>query len=192
MGKFTDILRQQGKLNDADSAWTSSVAAEDDVLPKGKYVADIVKGDGYESSGGHPAYKFTFEVAEGEYKGRRFWHDVYFSAKAEGRALRDVAKLGVPITGTKAETFAALDRPLPAVFRCDVKLVVRRDDDGTEKNEVRRFDVIEVIKPEPDPFAPDAAPAPMTDAAGGAGRDDDGKQTAAGELPSDSEAWFKQ
>lgn len=181
MGKLSDILREQGRLDDVNSAWESGAAPEDDVLPKGQYVADIVKGDAYESSGGHPAYKFTFEVVEGDFTGRRFWHDVYFSAKAERRALRDVAKLGVPVDRTKGETFAALDRPLPAVFRCNVKLVVRRDDDGNENNEVRRFDVIEVIKPEPDAFAPDtatdAAPTPQTDAAGG-GANDNGTKTA--------------
>lgn len=171
MGKLSDILRQQGRLDDINSGWQSGIAPEDDVLPKGNYVADIVKGDAYESAGGHLAYKFTFEVAEGEFQGRRFWHDVYFSAKAERRALRDVAKLGVPVEGTKGETFAALDRPLPAVFRCNVKLVVRRDDDGNENNEVRRFDVVEVIKPEPDAFAPDAAPMPKPADAGKGGDD---------------------
>ncbi|MDV6031346.1 MAG: hypothetical protein F9B45_14845 [Phycisphaera sp. RhM] len=183
MGKLTDIVREQGRLGDINSAWNTQIAPEDDVLPKGEYIADIVKGEPYESSSGHPAYKLTFEVSDGDFKGRRFWHDCYFSAKAEGRALRDLAKLGVPVTGTKAETFAALDQPLPAVFRCKVKLAIRRDDDGNEGNRVRRFDVLEVVKPEPDEFAPD----PVTDAAGGDAGDDGGKQTDLG-FPTDDDA----
>ncbi len=67
-----------------------------------------------------------------------------------------------------------LEQPLPAVFRCKVKLAIRRDDDGNENNRVRRFDVLEVVKPEPDAFAPDVAPMPQTDA----GHDDGGIKTA--------------
>ncbi|QDV64616.1 DUF669 domain-containing protein [Crateriforma conspicua] len=150
MGKLSNILRQQGTLDTIKSAWdTTAAAADNDVLPKGEYVADIVAGEAIESrTKGTPGYRLTFEVAEGEHTGGRFWHECWFTEAAMSRTKRDLSKLGV----TDLEQ---LERPLPAVFRCNVKLAIRRDDDGNEGNRVRKFEVVEVIKPEPDAFAPD-------------------------------------
>ncbi|MDA9857488.1 DUF669 domain-containing protein [Rubripirellula sp.] len=149
MGKLSDILRAHGTLGDIESAWQSTDAAGDyDVLPKGEYVADIIKGDAIESrSKGTPGYRLTFEVADGDHAGARFWHECWFTEAALSRTKRDLAKLGVT-------DLRQLEQPLPAVFRCKVKLAIRRDDDGNENNRVRRFDVLEVVTPEPDPFAP--------------------------------------
>ncbi|MCD0459211.1 DUF669 domain-containing protein [Roseiconus lacunae] len=149
MGKLSDILREQGKLDDIAAAWDSTDAAGDfDTLPKGEYVADIVKGDAIESrTNATPGYRLTFEVAEGDHVGGRFWHECWFTEAALSRTKRDLGKLGVT-------DLRQLEQPLPAVFRCRVKLAVRRDDDGNESNRVRLFDVLEVIRPEPDAFAP--------------------------------------
>ncbi|TWU33740.1 DUF669 domain-containing protein [Novipirellula artificiosorum] len=173
MGKLTDILRDQGKLDTIESAWgTTDAAADFDTLPKGEYIADIVKGDAMESrSKGTPGYRLTFEIVDGDHAGGRFWHEVWFTENAMSRTKRDLLKLGI-------KELRQLEKPLPAVFRCRVKLVIRRDDDGNEGNRVRRFDVIEVIKPEPDAFAPDAAPEPQTATSGDDGKDDDDKATA--------------
>jgi hypothetical protein len=85
-------------------------------------------------------------------------------------AKRDLAKLGVT-------ALEQLERPLPQGIRCKVKLVLRRDDDGTETNKVKRFDVLGIDLPDVDAFAPvDAsAPAPQPQAADGSagGSDDD-------------------
>ncbi len=150
MGKLSDILREQGKLDTIESAWESTAAAGDyDCLPKGDYVADIVKGDAIESrSKGTPGYRLTFEVVEGDHAGGRFWHECWFTEAAMSRTKRDLSKLGI-------KDLRQLEQPLPAVFRCSVKLAIRRDDDGNETNRVRRFDVVEIVKPEPDAFAPD-------------------------------------
>lgn len=171
MGKLSDILREQGKLDTIESAWASTAAAGDfDVLPNGEYIADITKGDAIESrSKGTPGYRLTFEVAEGEHAGSRFWHECWFTEAALSRTKRDLGKLGVT-------DLRQLEQPLPAVFRCKVKLAIRRDDDGNEGNRVRRFEVVEVVKPEPDTFAPE----PMADAAGGDAGDDGGTTTTNG------------
>jgi hypothetical protein len=151
MGKLTDILRAHGTLGDIESAWKSTdAAAEYDVLPKGEYLAEIVKGDAIESrTKGTPGYRLTFEVADGDHAGSRFWHECWFTEAALSRTKRDLAKLGVT-------DLRQLEQPLPAVFRCKVKLAIRRDDDGNEGNRVRRFDVLDIIQPEPDAFAPPA------------------------------------
>jgi hypothetical protein len=54
-----------------------------------------------------------------------------------------------------------LDRPLPAGFVCDVKVALRVDDDGVERNRVVSFNVVEVLA---DPTGDDdfASPLPTT------------------------------
>ena len=44
-----------------ESEWESNIAPEDDVLPKGLYVADILKGAAYQSSGGSFAMRTSCE-----------------------------------------------------------------------------------------------------------------------------------
>ena len=46
-----------------------------------------------------------------------------------------------------------MESPLPVGIRCKVKVSLRRDNNGTERNRVVRFDVVGVDKPTVDPFA---------------------------------------
>jgi hypothetical protein len=62
-------------------------------------------------------------------------------------AKRDLAKLGVT-------ALEQLEQPIPQGIRCKVQVVLRRDDDKTERNRVRSFEVIGVDQPEVHPFAP--------------------------------------
>ncbi|MFN3192289.1 MAG: DUF669 domain-containing protein [Aureliella sp.] len=156
MGKLSDILRHQNGLADLESAFSERIATEDDVLPGGNYTADITQGEAVESrTNGTPGYCLTFEVSEGDHKGRKLWHELWFTPKSVSRSRRDLQKLGVPIDSLE-KMLTALDCGLPAVFRCKVKLGVRKDDDGNERNQIRRFEVIEVVEPQPDDFAPEA------------------------------------
>jgi hypothetical protein len=67
---------------------------------------------------------------------------------------RDLAKLGVT-------SLDMLDRPLPAGIVCDVKVVLRVDDDGVERNRVVSFNVVEVLA-DPTADAAFASPLPTT------------------------------
>ena len=81
------------------------------------------------------------------------------------------------MSGRKLCTLEQLEQPLPQGIRCRVKLALRKDDDGSEFNRVRRFEVIGVDKPEADAFAPaDGDPGDKADAAQG-----DETRAAAGE-----------
>jgi len=51
-----------------------------------------------------------------------------------------------------------LDRPLPGGFVCDVKVALRVDDDGVERNRVVSFAVVAVLT---DPTADDDFPSPL-------------------------------
>jgi len=149
MGKLTEILRQQGTLSEIQAAWNSTAAAGDfDVIPKGEYVADVTQGEAIESrTNATPGYRLTFEIVDGPHKGYRLWHECWFTPKAISRSKRDLAKLGVT-------SLEQLEQPLPAKFRCKVKVSLRKDDDGEERNRIRQFNVVEIIPHQRDDFAP--------------------------------------
>lgn len=63
----------------------------------------------------------------------------------------DLGKLGVT-------NFEQLDQPLPQGIRVKAKLALRRDDDGTEYNRIRAFEVLGIDEPERDAFAPKDEP----------------------------------
>jgi len=148
MGKLSDIL-SEGDRSSLASAWGTTEAAADFMpLPAGEYIASIIAGE-LESSrtNATPGYKLTFKVLEGEHTGRQFWHDVWLTPASLPMARRDLAKLGV-------QSLDQLEQPLPAGMRCKVKLTLRRNDDGSEYNRIKRFDVLGIDTPEPDAFAP--------------------------------------
>ena len=117
-------------------------------LPSGEYLARIINGELTTSRRNTtPGYKLTFRVLEGEYAGRQIWHDIWLTEAALPMSKRDLAKLCVT-------SLDQLDQPLPPGIRCKVKLTLRKDDDGSEFNRVRRFDVIGIDEPEQDTFAP--------------------------------------
>ena len=129
--------------------------------PAGEYVARIIGGELVTSrSKGTPGYKLTFTVLDGDHVDRQFWHDIWLTPAALPMAKRDLAKLGVSSLGQ-------LEQPLPLGIRCSVKLALRRDDDGSEYNRVRRFEVLGIDKPDRDAFAPgDAKPDTPADDTG--------------------------
>ena len=155
---LSDILRN-GERERLSTAWGETQAAEDFApLPSGEYVARIVGGELFTSkTKGTAGYKLAFRVLEGDHQGRQFWHDVWLTPAALRMAKRDLAKLGVG-------ALKQLERPLPPGIRARVKLALRRDDDGTEYNRVRRFEVVGIDPPEADVFAPGdrAEPPPDT------------------------------
>ena len=146
---LSDILRDAGGVGDLADLWSRTDAAgEMGPLPAGEYVAHIVGGDLETSrTRGTPGYRLTFEVFEGQYAGRKFWHDCWLTPAAIPQSKRDLGKLGIT-------ALEQLDRPLPRGIRCRAKLALRRDDDGNEHNRVRSFEVIGIDPPKADPFAP--------------------------------------
>jgi hypothetical protein len=117
-------------------AWDKTAPAEGfKPLPPGEYDATIIQGELFTARTGTPGYKLTFEVSGGEHAGRRFWCDLWLTDRAIRFTKGELLKLGI----TK---FEQLDRPLPARFLCKAKLALRQNDDGTEWNRVRSFEVL--------------------------------------------------
>lgn len=120
-------------------------------LPRGTYRCRVADGELVTSKGGTPGYTLTFTVDDGEHKGRKLWHSAWLTPAALPMTKRDLARLGIT-------SLDMLDRPLPAGIVCDVKVVVRADDDGVERNRVAAFTVVELLA---DPTADDDFGSPL-------------------------------
>ncbi len=144
--RLSDILRGGDDLQKMFNE--TQAAGELTPLPTGEFFAHIINGELETSrSKGTPGYKLTFRVVEGEYAGRLFWHDCWLTPAALPQTKRDLAKLGVT-------SLEQLESPLPRFIRCKCKLALRRDDDGSERNRLKSFEVIGIDLPERDAFAP--------------------------------------
>jgi hypothetical protein len=158
---LTDILRGGGNGADwINNDWGGIPPAPDfgTPVPKGPYITHIIDGALFNAKTGTPGYKVTHEIIEGEHRGRRLWHDIWLSGAAQRGAVRDLAKLGI----TNKEK---LQHPIPTRrIRCKVFVVVRQADDGTERNEVRSFEVLGIDPPEQNAFAPADGSPPEADA----------------------------
>ena len=155
MKSLSDILHEN--FDSVKATWNSTNPAEDfGPIPKGTYAADLVSGELFQSEQGTPGYKMVFEIAEGEYRGRKVWHDLWLTAAAIPMAKRDLGKLGIM-------EIDQLDQPLPAVFICRIKVSLRKDDTGDEFNKVRSFEVLRVKQREKDAFDEPAAEVAATE-----------------------------
>jgi hypothetical protein len=150
MTSLSDILNAGGGGDLRDLWNTTDAAGEMGPLPPGEYLADIVNGELETSrTKSTPGFKMTFAVVEPvEFAGRRFWHDCWLTAAALPQTKRDLAKIGV-------QSLDQLEKPLQARIRCRVKLALRRDDNGDERNRLKTFEVVGIVRPERDAFAPD-------------------------------------
>ncbi len=151
---LSDILHN-GDRQTIAQVWDSTEAAEDfgSPLPAGVYVCHVASCTLFNSrKNDTPGVKLAFRIIEGDHASRKFWHDIWLTPAALPMAKRDLAKLGL----TKLEQ---LERPLPPGIRCKVKLALCQEDDETEYNHVRSFEVVGIDEPEAEPFAPSAGDA---------------------------------
>jgi hypothetical protein len=132
--RLTDILGGSGG-DDFRRAWDSTQAADDfGPLPSGIYLLRVLSGQLFNArQRGTPGYKLQLEVAEGEFEGRYLWHDLWLTPAALPMTKRDLAKIGI----AREEQ---LDQPVPLGILLRAKVVIRRDDDGTERNRIVRLD----------------------------------------------------
>ncbi len=168
---LSDILRS-GDRESLSRAWGETQAADDygTPLPAVEYVCHLISADFFNAATkGTPGVKLCFKIIEGEHADRRIWHDCWLTPAALGQTKRDLAKLGIT-------AIEQLELPPPQGIRGKVKLTLRRDNDGSEFNKVKRFEVVGIDEPERDAFAPQDAPgsAPGPQAAdGSAGGEND-------------------
>lgn len=146
--RLTDILR--GNLEALRDQWNATEAAADfTALPAGNYQCHVHSVELFNARTGTPGVKVRFDVCEGEHAGRALFHDCWLTPAALPQSKRDLLKLGLDSLDKLESAMVPRDR-----IRCKVRVALRRDDDGTERNRVTRFDVVGVDEPERDPFAP--------------------------------------
>lgn len=152
--RLVDIL--DGDADTLRKQWTETEAAQDfAVLPAGTYTAHVHRVELFNARTGTAGVKIQFRIADGEHTGRMLFHDCWLTPAALPQTKRDCTKLGLDSLD-KLET-ANVE---PGRIRCKVRVALRRDDDGTERNRVRGFDVLGIDEPQRDAFAPtDDAPA---------------------------------
>lgn len=149
--KLSDIVRDMAALK---QQWANTKPAPDSdkPVPAGEYICDLVEGTAFESRTRTPGYKVTLKVKEGEFAGRFVWHDIYLTPAALPYTMRALAKIGI----TDPEQ---LDDGLPPGLVVRAKLVVNTRDDGTQRNEVRSWELVAVNAPalaaEPTPWSVD-------------------------------------
>lgn len=151
---LVDVLDGSARDTLARQFDEAEVAGDMRPLPRGTHRCRVTNGELIESKTGTPGYSLTFTVDDGEHKGRKLWHTSWLTPAALPMTKRDLLKLGI-------KSLDMLDRPLPPGFVCDVKVVVRVDDDGTERNRVVSFTVVEVLA-DPTGDADFASPMPAT------------------------------
>ena len=151
--KLSDILAQgSGGGNWINGNWGDTPPApEFGPIPPGTYEAHLVEKFTFTAGTGTPGLKLVFSVlAEGAFKGRRLWYDIWLTDAAAPQALRDFAKLGI-------RDKSQIEMPLPMDKRIRCRLVVgvqKSDSTGDLFNIVKRFEPLGVDAVEADPFAP--------------------------------------
>jgi hypothetical protein len=134
-------------------------APERGPVPPDHYVAHVKDGTLFNAKTKTPGYKLTFEIIEGDYKGRLCWYDIWLTEKNKANAVRDLLKLGI-------KGKSQLELPLPRGIRCNIRVVKRESANGDDYNEVKEFQVIGIDPPQLDAFAPGTGPG---DAQSGSG-----------------------
>lgn len=144
--RLSDIIAQPEA--DFEALWnTTEAASEFAPIPNGEYACRVTSGTRHQSRSGTPSYRLEFTVIGGEFAGRKVWLDCWLTPKALATSKRDLLKLGIDSAGK-------LNRDLPAGYVAKVRVVIRQDDNGTQRNEVRGFEVTGFSPPTPDTFAP--------------------------------------
>ncbi len=134
--------------------WDSTEAApEMGPLPAGEYRCIVESIDVHVAKSGTPGVKVAMRVHDpAAFKGRKLWADHWLTPAALPITKREIKHLGI-------ETLDDLERPLPTdrhiIMKCCV--IVRKDDDGTERNRVRSWEFDGIATPQDvEPFAPPA------------------------------------
>ena len=144
--RLSEILPESARKS-YFAGWKDVKAApEFGPLPKGEYNALLVDGNVVKAGTGTLSYKLVFQVTEGEFAGRKVWHDIWLTEAARPQAKRDFDRLGI------TDPERQLDGPPPQGLLVKVSVVIHKDDDGTQRNKVRWFEVVGVEPP--DPYAP--------------------------------------
>ena len=107
----------------ADSSLHGYDAADAHIsIPPSLYFARIVSGRMTKTSRGEDGYKLTFEVVEGQYRGRRISRTWLFSERAIRFTKRDLCDLGLNHSKQLREPYPPIGRELYVTLNIGLKI----------------------------------------------------------------------
>jgi len=118
-----------------------------DPLPAGVYQCYALRTENCTSQQNTPGVRLVLEVADGDHAGETVSDVMWLTTKAAGRAKKLLRPVGV----VSPDQFG---KPFPKRVTVDVKLVLRKNDDGDEHNEIRSITYVSVDDWPADPLAP--------------------------------------
>lgn len=135
------IPSSNGKSTAGIDAFDNADAApEFTPLPPGIYSACILRGEYCSTKAGADAYRLRFEITEGEQKGKTVIRTWTFSPKAVPYTKRDLAPFGLTSTAKLLSPFPEPGRE----YLVRLVIALQRGDDGIERNDVKRIDLVRV------------------------------------------------
>ena len=123
-----------------DAFDAAEAAPEFTPLPPGVYAARVARGEYTTTRAGADAYRLRFEVTGGDHAGKTVIRTWTFGTKALSYTKRDLAAFGLT-------TAAKLLSPFPEPgreYRVRLVVALQRGDDGVERNDIKRIDVLGV------------------------------------------------
>ena len=111
-------------------------------LPPGIYSARVLRGEYTTTRAGADAYRLRFEIAEGPHAGKTVIRTWTFGAKALPYTKRDLAPFGLTTSAKLLSPFPEPGRE----YRVRLVVALQRGDDGIERNDVKRIDLVRVDK----------------------------------------------
>ena len=125
-----------GGIHNFDGA---EAAPEFAPIPPGIYSARVMTGAYTTTKAGADAYRMRFEIAAGEQAGKTVVRTWTFSDKAIGYTKRDLAAFGLATTEKLLAPFPEPGRE----YRVRLVVAVQRGNDGIERNDIKKIDVLE-------------------------------------------------
>jgi hypothetical protein len=140
---FSDAISSAGPPAGGIGAFdTTAPAPEFALLPAGIYLARVVKGEFCTTRAGADAYRMKFEVTEGEHAGRTVVRTWTFGPRALPYTKRDLSVFGLTSSGKLLAPFPEPGRE----YHTRLVIALQRGDDGVERNDIKKIDVLRVVE----------------------------------------------
>jgi hypothetical protein len=126
-----------GGINAFDAA---EAAPEFAPLPPGIYTARVLRGEYCSTKAGADAYRLRLQVTDGPHTGKTVIRTWTFGVKALPYTKRDLSPFGLTTTTKLLSPFPEAGRE----YLVRLVVALQRGDDGIERNDVKRIEVVRV------------------------------------------------